>query len=78
MKEQLWDDNAEAIEEFVYQWSAALDSRTCPSCAPLDGQWWDERKDAPKVPIHVNCRCQLLLIDPEDEFWTEGKQSGQS
>ena len=29
------------------------------------------------MPIHVNCRCQLLLIDPEDEFWTEGKQSGQ-
>ena len=76
MKEQLWDDNAEAIEEFVYQWSAALDSR-CPSCATLMAIGGMSEQDAPKVPIHVNCRCQLLLIDPEDEFWTEGKQSGQ-
>jgi len=29
------------------------------------------------VPIHVNCRCQLLLIDPEDEFWQDDKRTGQ-
>jgi SPP1 gp7 family putative phage head morphogenesis protein len=77
IKEELWDANADALEGFVYQWSSALDSRTCQTCAPLDGKRWDKKKDAPVVPIHVNCRCQLLLIDPEDEFWDEGKKTGQ-
>ena len=30
-----------------------------------------------RKPIHVNCRCNLLLIDPEDEFWDEGRKTGQ-
>ena len=77
IKEQFWDANSEALEGFVYQWSAALDSRTCQTCAPLDGKRWDNRSDAPRKPIHVNCRCDLLLIDPEDEFWNEGRKTGQ-
>ena len=67
----------EALEDFVYLWSAALDSRTCQTCAPLDGRRWEKKADAPPVPIHVNCRCQLLLIDPEDKFWNEGRKTGQ-
>ena len=77
IKEELWDANADALEDFVYQWSSALDSRTCQTCAPLDGKTWKKKADAPAVPIHVNCRCQLLLIDPEDEFWTEDRKTGQ-
>ena len=77
IKEELWDANGEALEDFVYLWSAALDSRTCQTCAPLDGRRWEKKEDAPPVPIHVNCRCQLLLIDPEDEFWNEGRKTGQ-
>ena len=78
IKEELWDANADALEDFVYQWSSALDSRTCQTCAPLDGQKWDTKAEVPvSVPAHVNCRCQLLLIDPEDEFWDEGKKTGQ-
>ena len=77
VKEQVWDANADALDGFVYQWSAALDSRTCQTCAPLDGKRWNKRSDAPKPPIHVNCRCQLLLIDPEDEFWNEDRKNGQ-
>ncbi len=77
IKEELWDANADALEDFVYQWSSALDSRTCQSCAPLDGQTWKKKADAPPVPLHVNCRCQLLLIDPEDEFWTKDRKTGQ-
>jgi len=38
IKTELWDANAEALEDFVYQFSAALDSRTCQNCAPKDGQ----------------------------------------
>ena len=43
-----------------------MDSRTCPTCAPLDGDVRDKRTDFPKTPIHVNCRCQVVLIDPDD------------
>ena len=78
IKEELWDANADALEDFVYQWSSALDSRTCQTCAPLDGQKWDKKADVPvSVPAHVACRCQLLLIDPEDEFWTQDRKTGQ-
>jgi len=81
IKEELWDANAEALEGFIYQWSAALDSRTCPTCAPLDGRKWPTRqaaaKDGAVKPIHVGCRCDLLLIDPEDDFWTKDRKTGQ-
>ena len=77
IKEQVWDANADALSGFVYQWSSALDSRTCATCAPLDNKTWKTRREAPTVPIHVNCRCQLLLIDPEDEFWQDDKRTGQ-
>jgi hypothetical protein len=39
---------------------ASADSRLCSICAGLDGQTWDERADAPTIPIHANCRCQLI------------------
>ena len=77
IKEELWQANPEAIADMVYQWSAALDSKTCPTCAPLDNQTWKTREEAPTAPIHVNCRCQLLLIDPKDKFWQEDKRTGQ-
>ena len=77
IKTQVWDANADALEGFVYQWSSALDSRTCATCAPLDNQTWKTRREAPTAPVHVNCRCQLLLIDPEDEFWQDDKRTGQ-
>ena len=74
IKTQVWDANSDALEGFVYQWSAALDSRTCATCAPLDNKTWKSRREAPTAPIHVNCRCQLLLIDPEDEFWDKSQK----
>ena len=78
IKEELWDANADALEGFVYQWSSALDSRTCQTCAPLDGQKWDTKAEVPtRVPAHVGCRCQLLLIDPEDDFWKKDRKVGQ-
>lgn len=77
IKEEVWDANEEALDGFVYQWSSALDSRTCPTCAPLDGRRYDRREDAPTWPVHVNCRCQLLAIDPEDKFWAKDRKTGQ-
>ena len=74
VKEQVYEQNKEATEGMVWQWSTALDSRTCETCAPLDARRWEqEEKGRPDWPIHPNCRCQSMLIDPEDDFWN-GKE----
>ncbi len=66
VKEEIWDANADALEGLAYEWVSALDSRTCTVCAPLDGQERPKRGDFPKTPYHVRCRCQVVLIDPDD------------
>ena len=33
--EAVWEDNADVLEGYEYQYTAALDSRTCEQCAPL-------------------------------------------
>jgi SPP1 gp7 family putative phage head morphogenesis protein len=77
VREDVYGANREAMKGMVYQFSSALDSRTCPTCAALDGQRWDNEQDAPVTPIHPNCRCQVLAIDPEDPFWGEQRRNGQ-
>ena len=77
IREELYDANKGALKDFVYLFTSALDSRTCPSCAPLDGKRYGSKSEAPTTPLHVNCRCSVLLIDPEDEFWDETKRTGQ-
>ena len=77
IRDELYDANKGALKGFVYLFTSALDSRTCPSCAPLDGKRYDSKSEAPTTPLHVNCRCQVLAIDPEDEFWDETKRTGQ-
>ena len=67
-KEAIWDANKEALTGLAYEWVAALDSRTCPTCAPLDGTVYDNRSDFKvNTPVHVNCRCQIVVIDPDDK-----------
>ena len=59
-------------------WSTALDSKTCETCAPLDQSRWEQGDSSrPDWPIHPNCRCEALLIDPEDEFWNETERTVQ-
>lgn len=77
IREELYDANKGALKGFVYLFTSALDSRTCPSCAPLDGKRYESKSKAPTTPLHVNCRCQVLAIDPEDEFWDESRLTGQ-
>ena len=67
VKEQVWDANADALEGLVYEWSAATDSRVCPTCGPLDGQKKPKRSDLPSTPIHPNCRCGVVVVDPDDD-----------
>lgn len=64
--EQVWDAN-QFSSDLRWEWVAAFDSRTCPVCAPLDNILRMRRKSFPEWPIHVNCRCQVVLVDPEDE-----------
>ena len=79
VKEQLYEQNKAATEGMVWQWSTALDSRTCETCAPLDARRWpqDGKTSPPTWPIHPNCRCQSLLIDPEDPFWNGDEVTAQ-
>ena len=42
VKETVYKANAPALEGLVWEWEAALDSRTCPTCMPLDQQRWDQ------------------------------------
>ncbi len=68
VKEEVWDANRDAFARLglKYEWVSALDSRTCPTCAPLDGAVKDSKKDFPSTPVHVNCRCTVVLVDSED------------
>ena len=67
VKETVYKANADALEGLVWEWEAALDSRTCPTCMPLDQQRWEQGDSSrPDWPLHPNCRCQCVLVDPED------------
>ena len=77
IREELYAANTSALQGFVYLFTSALDSRTCQTCAPLDGKRYKSKSKAPTTPLHVNCRCQVLLIDPEDDFWDETTRTGQ-
>ena len=67
VKEVIWEDNKESLKGLQYEWVAALDSRTCPTCAPLDGDVKPNKSDFPKTPVHTNCRCVVVIVDPDDE-----------
>ena len=77
VREQVYAANSEAMEDMVYLFSAALDSKTCPTCAAYDQERWSNEADTPTTPIHPQCRCQVLAIDPEDEFWDAQRRNGQ-
>ncbi|MFM1900892.1 MAG: hypothetical protein RLZZ216_1468 [Cyanobacteriota bacterium] len=66
IKEAVYSENAEVLSDLKWEWVSVLDSRTCPTCAPLDGKRWANRKDAPRWPVHPNCRCQVVPVDPDE------------
>lgn len=77
VKRKVWRDNADQLGGMVYMWSSALDSRTCENCSYWDQQKRDTRDELPTKPLHIGCRCDVLLIDPTDRFWAEGPRNGQ-
>jgi len=64
VSEQVWDANPVG-SDLAYEWVSALDSRTCPTCGPLDANVRPNRAAFPDWPIHFNCRCSVVLIDPD-------------
>ena len=76
VKETVYKANADALEGLVWEWEAALDSRTCPTCMPLDQQRWDQGDSSrPEWPLHPNCRCQAVLVDPEDTEFADQQRT---
>jgi len=45
-----------------YRYVETLDSRTCLVCGSFGGKVFKEIEDAPKLPIHQNCRCLLTPV----------------
>lgn len=43
------------------QWVATLDTKTCPTCGPLDGRVFPV-KEGPRPPAHWNCRCTTAPV----------------
>ena len=66
------DDDA---EDLVWQWVGVLDERICDRCEFYDGHQYDQDfepiGDAPEMdgppPVHPNCRCQLVAVDPDED-----------
>ena len=68
VKEEVWEQNRDALRGLQYEWVAALDSRTCPTCGVLDGVTHEKKSSfSVNTPVHVNCRCSIVLVDPEDK-----------
>lgn len=64
--QRVWAKPLSANEDgaaVLWEWSAILDPRTCPICAPLDGQRRPRLSDFPVLPqVHPNCRCAVLPV----------------
>lgn len=65
--ERVWSEVPAVAEQrgaVLWEWSAILDPRTCPICAPLDGQRRRRLADFPVLPqVHPNCRCVVLPVE---------------
>lgn len=58
-RQVFFENNADLLAGV--QWSATLDSRTCPSCGALDGKLFPV-DSGPRPPRHVNCRCGMVPV----------------
>ena len=79
---EYWDFSADPFEddgEDRWSFATAIDERTCPTCASLDGSIFSDSEidlnfpDAIDVDeetmmanVHANCRCSLILTQSEN------------
>lgn len=65
---KVFEDNSDIISEFEY--SSALDRKTCPTCGALDNKRWVNGTNKPvnhsmafkQPPIHFRCRCSCIPV----------------
>ena len=50
---------------------STLDGRTCPVCASLDRKRYKMDETPPSLPLHHQCRCELLPVTPASDFADE-------
>jgi len=73
-QEELWAQAADAglIDATMQlEWITADDERTCPLCAPMDGQKvprgqlfvQEDGTTVARPPLHIQCRCTLALVE---------------
>ena len=68
-REQTFVENDDIVEGVM--WVATLDTRTCPTCADLDGRRFPVG-EGPRPAIHLNCRCATVpLLDINEEIFGE-------
>ena len=56
-KEQDYENNPKT------QWIWVLDDSLkshCDFCLEMEGQTFEKEEDAPRIPVHENCGCQLI------------------
>jgi len=72
--EDFFDQNTDLIAKVQYV--ATLDDRTCPICAPDDGEVFPEDGDRPRLPRHLNCRCVYVPVFDDFPLVGEKRASG--
>lgn len=58
-RDAAYEANADLLQGV--QWVATLDTRTCPTCAPLDGKVF-KVGEGPRPTLHVQCRCSTAPV----------------
>lgn len=61
-----------------YEYMASFGERTCEVCGALDGKRFrlgDKQFGANFPPLHPNCRCTTIAVDPDDDL--EDVKSGE-
>lgn len=51
--------NSGVVEKVMF--SATLENNTCDICGDMDGKYYSLH-NAPKIPVHPNCRCCLIPV----------------
>jgi SPP1 gp7 family putative phage head morphogenesis protein len=62
---ELFKQNDDVVKKV--QWTASLDTRTCPVCMSLDGETFPV-DGGKRPPVHANCRC---AVTPVMKSWRE-------
>ena len=77
VNEAVWDANADAMEDMVYLFTTALDSRTCETCAPLDNTRYRQAQRCTYDTAASQLPVPGVAHRPEDPFWDDQRRNSQ-